>query len=360
MAGKTILKKIVLILISALPAVFLSCANQLPPGGGPIDYTPPEIVSVYPESGTINFKDDHFEVTFSKYVDRRSAQDAIFISPPVEGTLEYDWSGKTLRVDFPSKLKDSVTYIVTFGTDLVDLNNRNRMAQAYSFSFSTGSQIDKGIISGRIYTKEPSGILLFAYPKTGAEINPVSEKPKYISQAGKNGDYKMLGLASGSYRVFAVKDEFRTFTYRIGDDLYGAPYTDVTLSERDTAFNNLDFFMTKEDTVKPRLVSATMTDRNHILIGFSEEIDSTMFNSNNFFIYDSTTSGGYKPLYAFQGRTKKTEMVLSVKTLLNEQDNVFLTVKKIGDLAGNTTLNDFVRITVTAKPDTSAPKLFQT
>ena len=39
-----------------LALIFLiSCANQLPPGGGEVDSIPPEIISSYPENGTTNF-----------------------------------------------------------------------------------------------------------------------------------------------------------------------------------------------------------------------------------------------------------------------------------------------------------------
>ncbi|MCU7492192.1 MAG: Ig-like domain-containing protein [Ignavibacteria bacterium] len=360
MAGQTGRKILKLLILPVLPLLLASCANQLAPGGGPIDRTPPEVVSVYPENGTTGFHEGYFEVNFSEYVDRRSAQDAIFISPAVEGQLEYDWSGKTLRVNFPEHLRDSLTYVVTLGTDLVDLNNRNRMAQAYSFSFSTGNKIDKGMVEGKVVTNDPSGVMLYAYENTGAEINPSKEKPKYISQAGKDGRFRLLGMAEGTYRVFAIKDEFRDFIYNVGEDLFGAPYRDITLSGKDSVFRNMDYFLSKEDTAKPRLVSAAMTDRYHILIGISEEFDSTIINAGNFYIYDSTTQKEFSPLYAFKGRAKANEMVLALKETPGGQDNIYLFAKRVSDRHGNTTKDDFVKLTVSTKPDTSAPRLLQT
>ena len=49
-------------LIAAL--TFFGCANQLPPGGGDVDKTPPEIVSTYPADGTTNFHDDISSLNF--------------------------------------------------------------------------------------------------------------------------------------------------------------------------------------------------------------------------------------------------------------------------------------------------------
>ena len=355
--GRKILK---ILILPVLPLLIASCASQIPPGGGPVDRTPPEVVSVYPENGTTGYKEGYFEVTFSEYVDRRSVQDAIFISPAVEGQLDYDWSGKSLKVNFPEKLRDSITYVVTLGTDLVDINNKNRMAQAYSFSFSTGEKIDKGVVEGKVYSPDPSGVMVYAYPKLGKEINPSKEKPKYISQAGKNGSYKLLGMAQGNYRVFAIKDEFRDLIYNVGEDLYGAPYRDITLSEKDSVFRNLNYFLSKEDTAKPRLVSASMTDRFHILTVVSEEYDSTIASAGNFSVFDSTVNKEIKPLYAFKGRARATEIVLALKETPNEQDNLYLFAKRVTDKSGNTTPNDFVKLTASSKPDTIAPRLLQT
>ncbi|MFA4923093.1 MAG: hypothetical protein WC557_02740, partial [Ignavibacteriaceae bacterium] len=45
-------------LVGILSSFYLmSCANQLPPGGGPLDTVPPKIVEVFPENGTTNFSE---------------------------------------------------------------------------------------------------------------------------------------------------------------------------------------------------------------------------------------------------------------------------------------------------------------
>ena len=81
--------------------IFFRCANQLPPTGGVIDKIPPEIIEVSPANGTVNFDGNSVEITFSEYVDKRSVQNSVFISPAVEGEIEYDWSGKSLEIIFP-------------------------------------------------------------------------------------------------------------------------------------------------------------------------------------------------------------------------------------------------------------------
>ena len=180
------ISKLKYFLIAALLLIIIRCAHQLPPDGGPVDKTPPEIIRVFPEDGSINFDEDYLEIEFSEYVDNRSVQDAIFISPAIEG-LEYDWGGTELDISFTEPLKDSTTYTITIGTDAKDLNNGNKMEKAFNFVFSTGSKIDKGKIFGKVYDPKPSGIMIFAYKKDTSVIRPTEMKPTYISQVGESG-----------------------------------------------------------------------------------------------------------------------------------------------------------------------------
>ncbi len=332
--------------------IFSNCANQLPPGGGEVDKIPPKIIETYPADGTTNFNDDYFEIGFSEYVDKRSVKDAIFISPAIDGNLEFNWSGKYVRVYFPNQLKKNITYVINIGTDAVDYNNKNRMAEAFTLTFATGSKIDKGEIDGKVFDQKPEGVLIFAYKLNGDTINPSLKKPNYISQTGANGNYKLMALANGSYRIFAIKDEYRDLLYQAGQDKYGVPFKDFILSDKDTLAQNLNFFLAEEDTAKPRVLSAVMTDRNHILINFNEAIDSTVIQSNNFFIYDSTSNKKLFPKYAYKGGAKESEMVLSLTDSLSIQNNVYLFVDTVKDKQANIFTNDFAQITVSEKIDT--------
>ncbi|NWF90584.1 MAG: Ig-like domain-containing protein [Ignavibacteriaceae bacterium] len=335
-----------------------NCANQLPPGGGEIDKIPPHIEEIYPPEGTINFNEDYFEIGFSEYVEKRSVKEAIFISPAVEGELELDWSGKFVRVYFPDTLKQNITYVVTIGTDVVDYNNKNNMAEAYSFTFSTGPEIDKRIITGKVFDEKPQGVLLFAYLLKNGNPNPLEVKPDYISQASANGDYKLAGLSAGNYRIFAVRDELRDLLFQPDQDQIGFPSKDVKLEEADSLFTGLDFILTKIDTVKPRLLTATMTDRDHILLNFSEELNHETFFPKNFFLIDSTANRKVEMLYAFKGNTKPSEMVVVPSETLPIQNTVYLFVDSIKDVNGNVFTNDFVQVTLSDKPDTTKIELF--
>ena len=341
-------------------AFFLSeCANQLPPDGGEVDTISPKIIELYPEDGTTNFKDDYFELGFSEYVEKRSIKEAIFISPAVVGELELDWSGKYVRVYLPGNLKQNVTYVVTIGTDVQDYNNKNNMSEAFSFTFSSGPEIDKRMITGKVYDEKPQGIMLFGYLLKGEEPNPLVRKPDYISQTGKDGNYKLAGLAAGSYRVFAVRDEFRDLLYQSDQDQVGIPYQDVELQISDTLYSELNFILTKIDTVKPRLLSASMTDRSHILVNFSEELDRKNIKPINFYLFDSTANKRAQIKYAFKGNTKASEMGLVPNEILPIENSVYLFVDSIKDKSGNIYYNDFAQLVLSNRVDTSKTELFK-
>ena len=338
----------------------VGCANQLPPGGGEVDKIPPEIISLFPEDGTLNYDEDFIELEFSEYVDKRSFKEAIFISPAIDEQLEINWSGTSVEIVFPTGLKDSLTYVVTIGTDVVDVNNKNRMANAYSFSFATGDKIDKRTIDGKVYGKEIEGTLIFAYKFSEDTVDYILKKPDYLSQIGKDGSYKLNGLAESIYRVFAVNDQYRDLLYQADQDWIGMPSQNISLMGSDTTFHGLDFYLMKIDTLKPRILSSVMTDINHIVVTLSEECDSLTHQAMNFEIVDSTTNTIFPVEYSYQGKSKKEEFILSYNQQLNKEDIYYLCAKELKDLEGNVFINELSALAVTDKPDTTAPKLYRT
>jgi methionine-rich copper-binding protein CopC/uncharacterized protein (DUF2141 family) len=340
--------------------VLIKCANQLPPSGGDVDTIPPKIVEVNPTDGTTNYDKDYFELEFSEYVDKRSVADAIFISPFIEGSLELSWTGTTLEAVFPEELKKDVTYTITIGTDVVDLNNKNRMAESFTFSFSTGNKIDKKIISGKVYGKEKEGIFIYAYKLVGTTDSLLKNKPDYVSQTGVGGNFSLRGLGEGNYRIFAVNDQYRDYLYQQDKDEIGIPSKDIYLSEEDSVFTDLNYLLFNADISKPRLIGGIMTDRNHLLVSCSKELDKKSIRADNFHLIDSTENKDYNFAYAFKGKVKPEEFILMLDEKINSNNLVYLFADTLTDLLGNTIQNDFVKVVISERPDTSSIKITST
>ena len=344
------------VFIMSIISVFVlyDCAHQVAPSGGEEDMIPPDIVEFYPANGTVNFSENYFEITFSEYVQKSSVREAIFISPKIKGELDYSWSGKSLEVEFDEQLKPNTTYTVTIGTDVQDYNNRNKMAEPRTFVFSTGDKIDIGQISGRVYDKKPSGVMVYAYKEIDTLVNPMQQEPDYISQVGDNGKYFFKGLGYGEYYILAIRDDFRNYLYNVGEDDYGAPYKKVLLNETDSTFSDLDFQLTKEDTVPPNIISVTMTDIAHFLIEFSEYIDSSKINTENFFVYDSTQSQRHELKYFYKGTAKPKNLFVTIEDSLNQDNSNFIISKNLWDLHGNRLGESETPFVVNENPDTVA------
>lgn len=150
-------------------ASFQGCANQQPPPGGDDDKVPPKIKSLYPLPNSTNFKDNEIIIGFDEYVDRRSFTDAFFVSPKPKGEISYSWSGKEVTVKFEKGLEKNKTYLFVVGKLFKDVRN-NSLSEPIQFAVSTGSTIDKGKVSGKIYGNNFEKVYVFAYKfTTGVE-----------------------------------------------------------------------------------------------------------------------------------------------------------------------------------------------
>ncbi len=358
-----------LILAHFIPALFLlSCANQIAPEGGPIDTSPPTIISTNPEPYTLHFSDKRFNLAFDKYVDHRSAEESIFISPYI-ADLEFDWSGKEVEVTFPGKLRKNTTYVVNIGTDVRDLRSPpNRMAEAFTFAFSTGADIDRGGIRGRIFpmkSTDPSeGVMIFAYQLANLNpdtLNPRTLKPDYITQTGKNGSFYLQHLELGPYRIIAVRDEYRNLLYDPETDEFGVPPHDFLLTPADTLQDNVLMRLAKEDTTAPRLVRADPRTIHRVIIEFSEPIDTTSSAPFAISITDTLGRDRLKVYSVFPKLPSLSTFVASTE----KQDSTrgyLLAVDSALDLAGNSINRkaNSLGFTGTSDPDTLKPNVLTT
>jgi hypothetical protein len=349
----------------AICVAMQSCANQQPPQGGPVDQTTPEILSTYPVNNARNFKDDHISLEFDRYVGQRSLEESVFISPYV-GTLEFDWSGKEVEIQFSEKLRDSTTYVVNIGTDVKDgYRNHKRMAQAYTLAFSTGPNIDRGCIEGTVCPMKESDavddIMIFAYHLGTIKedtLNPKTSKPDFITQTGKSGSFSLRYIPFGRYRVFAVRDEYRNLVYDPHVDEYGVQSEPVALTPDDTLFGGLLMKLAKEDSTGPRLIKVAALDRNHVTADFSKSINPDSAGLSSFSIVDTTTRAPLDLIAVYPSPSSASSFTI----VTGDQDSTKmyrLTVLQVIDSIGNkiNPLANSLNFMGSAKGDSLPPKL---
>jgi hypothetical protein len=325
------------LLVLLVLVLIVGCAGQLPPGGGPPDTTPPSVTRTTPDSNATRVEDNSIELEFSEYVDRRSVEESIFISPYV-GVLEFDWGTTDVRVNFAQQLKKNTTYVVNIGTDIVDIRARNRMAAGYTLAFSTGDSIDRGLISGRVFDAKPEGVMIFAYGLNNCNpdtLDPSTAKPDYIMQTGKNGIFRLSNLAFGRYRVIAVRDEFRNLLYEKQTDQFGVTVGDTAVTNERPTVADLWFRLSQEDTTKPFLTSVQPLADRHVQVRFSEPLDSVTFEKASFTIIDTLN---LKPaVIVLFSLSKVTPTVVDLITEASLDSGVVyrMEAKRIFDRTGN-------------------------
>lgn len=233
-----------------LTTLFLSCANQQPPPGGPADTSGPKILRVSPLPNTTMFKGNTLTFVFDEHVDRRSFEESIFITPRPSGQLNFDWSGREVTVEIPGNLGSERTYTVVIGTGLKDRIAGNPMEAPFQFAFSTGEKLDRASISGKIFSESLSRIKVFAYLPAIENISsftPAGIPPDFITLPDNEGNYSLMNIPGGDYRVFVVYDENNSFQFNPEFDKIAVPFKNTTIKD-DEILTGVNFNFYKVET----------------------------------------------------------------------------------------------------------------
>jgi hypothetical protein len=239
------------------------------------------------------------------------------------------------------------------------------MAHAFTLAFSTGKEIDRGAIEGRVYPRNNgdaiSGIMIFAYRLDGLNpdtLNPIIVKPDFITQTGKNGDFFLHHIPFGNYRVFAVRDEYRNLVYDREIDEYGVPSGIINITVSDSITTGVLMKLAKEDTTCPRLVKVTTPNRNHILVEFSESINPVSVALSSFSAIDTIDRKPFDLLIVSPSPVTSTSFFMV--TQKQDSGRVFrLSVQGITDSVGNkiNPLANTILFRSSLKSDTLGPQL---
>lgn len=222
------IKKLNIFIISVIiftGLVFMQCARQGSPSGGPKDETPPEVVEEFPPNKTVGFSETKATISFNEFVSLKDPAKEIFISPPMRLKPLYKTQGKKVIVEFQEALKDSTTYTINFGNAIVDYTEGNPLVN-FEYVFSTGDHIDSLSVAGKILNafdhKPESGIIVMVYQDNNDTIPldslPLKVQPKNASKSTKEGDFRINNLAAGQYMLFALEDLNNNFIFDLPNE----------------------------------------------------------------------------------------------------------------------------------------------
>ena len=185
-----------------------SCARMGQPDGGGFDETPPHVVRTSPTDQSINVKAKKIVIAFDEGIKLDNASEKVVVSPPQLEVPEIKAQGNRIIVTLLDTLKENTTYTVDFSDAILDNNESNPMGN-YTYSFSTGEQIDTMEVSGYVVDAsnlEPvKGILVGLYSDI-ADSAFVSKPLLRVARADSEGHFVIKGVAEGSYRIYALQD----------------------------------------------------------------------------------------------------------------------------------------------------------
>ena len=341
--------------------LFVACAKQGFPPGGPVDKKPPMVIRTSPENGARNVnRDIKVEIWFDEWIKAQNASDAVFISPYPGEDVKKKISRSKLTIIFPDRLLADKTYVITAGTALRDFRN-NALENSYTLAFSTGPVLDTGAIEGQVFvTGKAQGLDVWAYQLSDTtDTDPSRVTPDYAVQCDESGQFVFSHLAPGRYRLFAIKDRVADRLYQPMEDEIGLTFRDVLL-DSSTQFktDGLGFRLTREDTLAPILGRAMGLSPKLAGLQFSEPV---LFDSSQFdWIRVSPNSDSLQTLSI---QSAYTDPASNRKVLIWSEDfeagqsyrvDVFGITDRVGipmDSAGRSAEFD-----ISAEPDTTAPE----
>lgn len=267
----------------------------------------------------------------------RSVESSIFFPPFELKDLQFDWSGKEVEISVSKPFEKDRTYILTIGARAQDQRG-NYLGRGFNIVFSTGAQIDTGMVAGRVYAEKAQPYTVAAF-SVGHEIDtlrPSIAIPRFVTQSDDSGRYVLQGLATGKYRLFCFDDQLRNFIYAPQLDHYSSATHDVEVKQEGRTVDEVNFMLGIEDTSLPQLYSADLANDGLLLLKFSEPIDTAHLKPSFFVVRDSATGDTIPVDFAARVESNEYNAVIGTQTGLQLHTKYFVTATdSIRDIHNN-------------------------
>ena len=268
-----------------LALVCIACASQGFPPGGPPHKDPPKLLSVVPESGSINVHPKsvafHFDEVINEVAGGSGGLEALFLVSPREGKTRVSWHRNELDVRGQHGFRANTAYTITLLPGLADLRG-NVTKKPITVVFATGGGIPDGRISGIVFD------WIANRPAANAAIEALGRPDTtlvYVAQSDSSGHFAIPFMTAGTYTVRGYID---ANSNHILDPREA--WDSVHVALKDTAAVELLAFV--HDTIGPRLSTVDVRDSVTLRVSFDRPVDPAQTLDTSFFTLkapDSTT-----------------------------------------------------------------------
>lgn len=305
-----------LLLTVIIGGVFTSCARMGNPDGGWYDETPPKVLGATPADKATEVKAQKVKISFDEFVKIDNPTENVIVSPPQLQAPEIKATGKSIEVKLLDSLKANTTYTIDFSDAISDNNEGNPLGN-YTYSFSTGAEIDTMEVSGYVVAAENlepvKGILVGLYANladSAFEKQPMLR----VSRTDSRGHFVIKGVKRGTYRVYALQDVDGNYQFNQKSEMIAFNHelikpTVMDDTRQDTLWSdslhiadikrvgyahflpdNITLCAFHEVLTSRYLLSVTRNEANHFAVNFSygnpklPQIKGLNFNAHDAFI----------------------------------------------------------------------------
>ncbi len=187
-----------------------SCANIIPPGGGPRDSLPPKLVASTPRDSAVNVTSQRITLTFDEYVEVKDLQENLIVSPVPKNQPIIDYKLRNVTIKLRDSLEANTTYSIDFGKSIKDVNEGNA-AKNFVYVFSTGNKIDNNSLSGKVLlaeTGKTDSTLIVVLHRDLSDTAIIKKSPRYYAKLKKDGSFNFNNLPKGNFGVFVLPNDY--------------------------------------------------------------------------------------------------------------------------------------------------------
>ncbi|MBO7067184.1 MAG: Ig-like domain-containing protein [Bacteroidaceae bacterium] len=206
------------LLYSILSILVVACASLGSPDGGEYDEIPPKVISASPMERATGVQTRKARINFDEYIKLENASEKVIVSPPQIEPANIRADGKHIKIELKDTLKENTTYTIDFSDAIEDNNEGNPMGN-YTYSFSTGDDIDTMEVAGTVLNAEDlepvKGILVGLYPVDSNLTDSILKTIPFnrVSRTNGSGRFSIKGVKRGKYRVYALDDKDGNFIF---------------------------------------------------------------------------------------------------------------------------------------------------
>ena len=277
------LKRIIYVNIMAviIAIIMVSCAKVGSPTGGPRDSIPPNLVIMYPQLESTNFKGEEIHLIFDEFIQARTLKKDIIINPPIE---DYDFrvNKRTLNITINDPLKDSTTYTINFREAIKDATEGN-VAENVVIAFSTGPSIDSFAVQGNVkelMTQLPVEDITVGLYNIQDTLDIFNGPPMYLTRTDEEGNYEINYVKEGAYRIYVFQDVNNNLKAESDKEIFGFRYRPLNFGRYEaigkdtitTVYQNVDLSITGLD-IRPIELMSSRTNGKYYEIRFNKYIE---------------------------------------------------------------------------------------